>query len=146
MLLGMWLIDTFPVGPLKSLQQIAEEQIVPLFRHVGIVGFAAISLSAGLGEELLFRWFLQRGLMDWVGPPIGLPLGLVVASIAFGLCHWLNMTYALLTFCIGLYLGGLFIATGGVVVPLVAHALYDFVALVYLSRRFNVNNIIDHSV
>jgi membrane protease YdiL (CAAX protease family) len=35
----------------------------------------------------------------------------------------------------GLYLGTLFVITGNLFAPIVAHAAYDFVALVWLARR-----------
>jgi hypothetical protein len=60
---------------------------------------------------------------------------LIVASIVFGCCHWLNSTYAVLGTLVGIYLGGLLILTDHLLVPIVAHAVYDFVAIVYMVRR-----------
>jgi membrane protease YdiL (CAAX protease family) len=60
----------------------------------------------------------------------------LVASAAFGLAHFLTATYAALAAVAGLYLGTLFLLQGNLVVPIVAHALYDFVALLYLVRRY----------
>jgi len=42
--------------------------------------------------------------------------------------------YALLAGVVGLYLGGLYLLTGNLLVPIVVHALYDVVALGYLRR------------
>lgn len=139
MMLCMALIERYPLGPLQSLRDIAEHQIVPMFSEINVLGFAAISVSAGVGEELLFRWFLQQGMETWIGPPVGWIVGLVVASIVFGFCHWLNATYAILTCFIGIYLGALLIVTGNLLVPIVAHGFYDFVALVYLRHRFHTD-------
>jgi uncharacterized protein len=50
-------------------------------------------------------------------------------------CHWITRTYALLAALVGLYLGGLWLWTGNLLVPIVAHALYDFVALIWILRR-----------
>ena len=49
-------------------------------------------MTAGIGEELLFRGVVQALLERWLGPWIALG----VASILFGLVHALTPTYALL--------------------------------------------------
>ena len=41
---------------------------------------------------------------------------------------------ALLAGVVGLYLGGLYLLTGNLLVPIVVHALYDIVALGYLRK------------
>ena len=43
--------------------------------------------------------------------------------------------YAVLATGIGLYLGGVLIATESLVVPIIIHALYDFAAFLVLLRR-----------
>jgi membrane protease YdiL (CAAX protease family) len=93
-----------------------------------------ISLIAGVGEEMLFRGFLQTCLATWIGEPYGLILALVVASLTFGACHWLTTTYAALATLVGLYLGVVFYGSGNLLVPVVAHAVYDFAALMYLVK------------
>jgi membrane protease YdiL (CAAX protease family) len=50
----------------------------------------------------------------------------------FGLAHPISTTYAVLASLIGIYLGFLFVATDNLLVPIVTHAAYDFLALVYL--------------
>jgi hypothetical protein len=92
--------------------------------------FGAISLLAGVGEELLFRGALQSGLES----PLGVPGALLAASVLFGLCHWINHTYAFVAMAVGLYLGGLFLVTDNLLAPIVCHAVYDFGALVWLFR------------
>jgi len=59
---------------------------------------------------------------------------LLVASLLFGVVHWLTGLYALLAGMVGLYLGGLYLLTGNLLVPIVVHALYDIVALGYLRK------------
>jgi hypothetical protein len=93
---------------------------------------ALVSLAAGVGEELLFRGLIQEGLARWIGPPLGVGVGLAVASVLFGACHWLSTTYAVLATAAGVYFGIWMILTGSVWTPLVAHAVYDFIALMYL--------------
>jgi membrane protease YdiL (CAAX protease family) len=58
--------------------------------------------------------------------------GLLLASLLFGLLHPLTVMYFVLASLVGVYLGCWQLATDNLLVVIVAHALYDFVALVYL--------------
>jgi uncharacterized protein len=136
----------WPTRLLAEVLRVIDEVLVPLFRRCGLVEMAGISLLAGVGEEMLFRGVLQATFADWLGrlPGAG-QMGwngvqpadwaaAVAAALIFGAAHWVNAGYALLAALIGLYLGGLWILTGNLIYPIAAHALYDFVALVYLVR------------
>ena len=92
--------------------------------------FALIALLAGVGEELLFRGVIQSKLSQWTSPAAGL----ILASLLFGAAHALSRLYFLLATVIGLYLGWFAQYFGELVTPIVAHSLYDFLALVYLSK------------
>jgi uncharacterized protein len=124
----------WPVGPLRELVQMVDDVLVPLFRDWSLLDFAAISLLAGLGEEMLFRGVVQAGAAEWLGPARGPWLALALSAVLFGLAHPLSATYALLAGLIGLYLGAIWLASGNLLVPVVAHAGYDFIALVLLTR------------
>jgi membrane protease YdiL (CAAX protease family) len=87
-----------------------------------------ISLAAGVGEELLFRGLLQAAIADWLHPWAGLG----IASLVFGLAHSITRTYAVLATLLGAYLGGLWLACDNLLAPMITHALYDFLALLYL--------------
>jgi hypothetical protein len=43
-----------------------------------------------------------------------------------------SLTYAVIAALIGAYLGAIMLLTQNVLTPIVAHGLYDFVALLYL--------------
>jgi membrane protease YdiL (CAAX protease family) len=133
MLLVIFLAYLSPCGPLKSLREITRRQLLPLFEPLSIADKAAVSLSAGLGEELLFRGLLQSGLAALIGGQYGWWIGLIAASVAFGVCHWLNTTYAVLAACMGAYFGLLLLWTGNLWTPILAHAAYDFMALILLN-------------
>jgi membrane protease YdiL (CAAX protease family) len=62
-------------------------------------------------------------------------MALVAVAVLFGMVHALNVGYALLATLMGLYLGWLWMATGNLMVPIVAHAVYDFLALLYILRE-----------
>ena len=58
----------------------------------------------------------------------------MAASLLFGLMHPITRLYALLCVVIGLYRGWIWILTGNLLVPIVAHGAYDVFALIYLVR------------
>ena len=89
-----------------------------------------ISLLAGLCEESLFRGVIQAKLAGSVGP---MP-AIILASLLFGLCHFVNWAYAIVAAAIGFYFGLIWQFTGNLLPPITTHALYDFAALVYFLR------------
>lgn len=135
MIAGLLVIDRFPIGPLGELKRLSEEVLLPLFRQANVGQIAMISLLAGLGEEMLFRGLLQTGVAEWIGGLPGMIVGLVVASLLFGLCHAIRPVYAVFAILVGAYLGLLLVWTGNLVAPIITHAVYDFVALCYLRLK-----------
>ncbi len=134
MLLLLWVCVTVPWRALGDLTRTVEETVRPLLQGCSLVDLAAISLLAGLGEEMLFRGFLQQLIAEWVGGSAGIWVGLAVASVTFGLLHAITPVYAVVACLIGAYLGWLWLATGNLLAPITAHAVYDFLALVYFLR------------
>jgi membrane protease YdiL (CAAX protease family) len=121
----------WPIGPLKRIQRFSEEVIRPLLSPCSLIDLLGISSLAGLGEELLFRGVLQEAFMGWFNPWVGV----AVASLLFGLLHAITVTYALLAALMGAYLGCVWLyADHNLLVIVIAHALYDFVVLVWLLR------------
>jgi hypothetical protein len=117
-------------GPFGRLNRLVDHVVVPLFAGCSVADFAVIAIVAGFGEELLFRGVIQAALAEWLGAAAGL----VLASLLFGAAHIITPTYAVLAASIGACLGGLAIYTENLLAPIVTHAVYDFVALVYLTR------------
>lgn len=130
-LLGAWWCAHIKWGPFLRLMRELEGKIVPLFSDCSYFELAVISLLAGLGEESLFRGVIQTALVDWLGAWGAL----LAASTLFGLGHLITPTYAVLAGLLGLYLGELLLSYDNLLVVIVVHALYDFVALIYLIRR-----------
>jgi uncharacterized protein len=116
---------------LQRIRLFLETVLRPAMGSWTFLQLAFLSILAGISEEVLFRAVLQGGLSQ----VLGVGPALVLASAGFGLCHWITPTYALLAALVGLYLGGIWLMTGNLLVPIVAHALYDFVALLWLLRR-----------
>lgn len=134
LILGLLLLDRFPCGLWGDLQQTVERRLLPWIRHWSVLDMALISLAAGSGEEMLFRGLLQVSLSEVLPGIGGVALALVVASVVFGICHWITTSYALLASVMGLYLGVVLLITENLLAPIATHAVYDFVALIYLTR------------
>jgi membrane protease YdiL (CAAX protease family) len=128
LLFAMWWCSNSSLKPLQKLMNQVEESLVPVFLGASSGTLLLISVLAGLGEELLFRGVFQIGLAAWVG----LPIALAATSTLFGLAHLITPTYAVLAGLIGVYFGVLAVATDSLFAPIVAHAFYDWVALMYL--------------
>jgi membrane protease YdiL (CAAX protease family) len=90
-----------------------------------------VSVLAGVGEELLFRGVIQDGLAGLLPAWIAL----VLASILFGLAHAVTLAYFVIATVIGLYLGALYWMTDNLFVPVVTHAVYDWIAIHFYLRR-----------
>jgi membrane protease YdiL (CAAX protease family) len=135
MLLGLaWTLTTrWP--PARQLVDFVVKQLGPVLVGRPAVQLAVLAGLAGLGEEVLFRGVAQAGL-ERVLPDVW---ALIVASIIFGLAHFASHTYAVLAGLVGLYLGTLFLLFESLLIPIVAHSLYDFVALVCLVQRYRAS-------
>lgn len=120
-------------APFQRIRRIVDQFVADFLGPCGPIEFLLIAISAGIGEELLFRGFFQGFVAYWTDSLVGPWFALVVASILFGMAHAITPTYAVLAGVIGLYLGVAWMLTDNLWVPIVAHALYDFVALVYLN-------------
>jgi membrane protease YdiL (CAAX protease family) len=130
-LIAMFLVMLrWPVGPLARVKEFCEEDIVPLFDQSSWSELALISLTAGVGEEMLFRGVIQASLADW----LGMGWGVALASILFGVLHPISVTYVIITALLGSYLGAIWIANGNLLTVMVTHAVYDFAVLGYLIR------------
>lgn len=118
-------------APMVDVRRFLDERVLPMFRPLRSWQLALLCLLAGVGEESLFRGVLQPVL----GRPLGPVGGLLAASFLFGLVHWVTPAYALLTMAVGAYFGALMWSSGNLLVPILSHAVYDFVAIAFLLRR-----------
>ncbi len=128
--LGLWLLHQSDSERIRRFIEFIHETVGPIFRRATMGEVVALAVMAGVAEEALFRGLVQEGLIGIVG---WLP-ALLLSGLLFGLVHWVTPFYALLATIIGLYLGGLYLVTGNLLVPIVVHALYDVVALRYLMK------------
>ena len=134
MLVYLIVFHFWPVGILRDMRTFVDENLTQIFRGLGLHHLLIISLLAGFCEEILFRWCLQGGIAAMIGGQSGMIVGLLVASLFFGICHWVNFSYAFCTTVVGIYFGAMMIWTGTWLAPAVTHTLFDFVALIYICR------------
>jgi membrane protease YdiL (CAAX protease family) len=129
MLVIFWWLMHWDRPLLRQLREQVQWLIGEMFPDAHIGQFALVALLAGVGEELLFRGVIQTLLVDWTNPVAGL----LIASLVFGAAHALSKLYFLLATLIGVLFGWLVLHFNDLVAPMVAHSVYDFVALVYIS-------------
>ena len=112
-----------PLRAVRAVRRVYRDILKPLFAEIGVREVVVIAIAAGVGEELLFRGALQP------------EIGLVPASLVFGALHTGGrgtLAFGCWVAVMGAALGWLAVATGGLLAPIVAHALYDAAALVYI--------------
>jgi uncharacterized protein len=130
----LWFCLTCRWKAFQRIFNLIDEVFVPLMGRCSILEYAVIALLAGLGEEMLFRGVIQSVVTGLVGGNLGIYAGLAAAAVLFGLAHSITLTYMLLAALIGAYLGVIWLLTGNLLVPIIAHAAYDFAALIYLMK------------
>jgi uncharacterized protein len=88
-------------------------------------GFALVSLTAGICEEVLFRGFVMWCCAAWVGP-IG---AVLLSSLLFGVGHvYLGVSHIVRTGLVGLAMAGIVIAAGSLWPAILLHTVIDLVA------------------
>lgn len=117
---------------LRQCGEFVDEVVKPLADQLSVRSAAVISISAGVGEELFFRGMLQA------------EFGVIAASALFAAMHFGTAiaqfpVVALLYFFIGFALGLLYLVMTELWVVIIAHGLYDFIALIYLKHFYQVS-------
>lgn len=128
MLFFLALTIRWPIGPLARIKAFFDRELAPLLGGCGWSDFLLISMAAGVGEELLFRGLIQGALTKLFGPVAGV----ASAAILFGLLHPVSLAYVIVATLLGAYLGVVWIMTGNLLSVMIAHGLYDFIALLIL--------------
>ncbi|QOC23992.1 CPBP family intramembrane metalloprotease [Wenzhouxiangella sp. AB-CW3] len=111
----------------REIHAVVNQLIKLLFRRAPRGSVVLVAALAGIGEELLFRGFIQDGLDLLLGP---IP-ALLIAAVLFGLVHAVTRAYFIIATLMGAYLGWIYLATGNLLVPILIHALYDWIAIRY---------------
>lgn len=121
-------------APLQRIRSLLQETLGPRLYRRHWTDLLILASIAGISEELLFRGVLQ----PWLENSWNMTAGLVASNLIFALVHAVTPLYALLAMLIGLYLG-LSLDYGGdrnLLIPMIIHALYDFVAFIVILRDY----------
>jgi membrane protease YdiL (CAAX protease family) len=109
----------------NGVRSVYHDIIVPLFGRMSLAAVVVLGAAAGIGEEWLFRGVVQ---------PLA---GLIPASVLFGMAHIGSrrmLPFGVWATAMGAVMGGLAYVTGGLIAPMVAHGVYDLLALEYIRR------------
>ena len=138
MLAVVEVIERIDWEPFRELRALDQMPVVSSLLSLGPAELVTISLAAGVGEELLIRGWL----MGWLIGPLDqanwltIAAGVVASAVAFGLMHPVTPAYIVLATLIGVYLGGLVIWTGNLLIAIAAHTVYDAVHLLIARHEF----------
>ena len=127
------ILDYIPWSKLREVSQKTKEVINESLKNSSHFNRLLVCLLAGVGEEVLFRGFIFVVIFEFW--PWGLEFNLniiaaiIVSSVLFGLGHSISLLYFILTALLGAAFCLVFLWTGSLIAPIVAHALYDFYAM-----------------
>ena len=136
LLVLFWWMLRSSLKPLARIRRVLLTGLRPLFAPWSLIQLGIISVLAGICEEVLFRSVIQGTLATVAGPWIAL----IFASLLFGGAHLVTVAYGIIAAAIGVYLGLLWLLGENLLIPIVAHAAYDFLALVYFLRVWEPGN------
>lgn len=132
LILAFFISLLIPFPSIRAIRLYIQRYLMPMFRGLGPFDLLMIALVSGIGEELLFRGLIQSGIEHYTGtfPAI------VLAGILFGFVHFITPLYVIIASILGIYLGYLYFHTGNLVVPILVHALYNYIAFLYFKSTF----------
>lgn len=134
LLILFFVLQQLPYKALQKIRYLLLETLGPRLYRQHWTDLLILASIAGFSEEMLFRGVLQ----PWLENAWNMTAGLVASNLIFALVHAVTPLYALLAMLVGLYLG-LCLDYGGernLLVPMVIHSLYDFVAFVVILRNY----------
>ncbi|MAK60562.1 MAG: hypothetical protein CMK09_06260 [Ponticaulis sp.] len=140
-LLAMVVLTILPM--FMSLEDLPEDGVFAMLprNRKEMAWTAALSVNAGIGEEILFRVLLPIAVVVATG---SLPLAIVAGVLLFGIAHgYQGVAGVISTSMIGLVFMVIYLATGALWLVMLLHVLTDIRGLVILpiilkwSERFN---------
>ena len=113
------------VKALEATVELFEKILVPTFKDTKVTDIFSLSIISSFCEETFFRGLL-------------LPqYGIVISSVAFGILHlpgfkyWIYALWATLS---GALLGWLFLFSGSIWLPIIAHAVNNIIGMFMLKK------------
>ena len=115
--------------PLRNVRDFLIDTLGPYLSACRWYDLILLAALAGICEEFLFR-----GVLDpWIGP--------IPTNMLFGLCHFITPTYAIVAAAAGFFLSWLYRLESppNLTTPVIAHALYDYLAFLVVVRTWRVS-------
>lgn len=141
MFLTIYLLAQADFAWMRKIERLIGDQLIQLLRKQSLWFLITFCCLAGIGEELLFRWAIQggieRALLSVADPTVAWTVAAICSGILFGLAHFVTRAYLILATLIGLLLSLLVYLGGGLWAAILAHGLYDFLALLWLIKKSN---------
>ncbi len=135
-LLATALVFVAMVYSARGIREINEDQRQRYVGQIGDIGlflpsttrelrgFVGVSVTAGVVEEIVYRGFVLWYLATFM--PLWAAIGL--SSLAFGLAHSYQGFHGMWrTAAVGTAMAVLFVASGSIWLPIIAHALFDVI-------------------
>lgn len=123
-----------PYPEIQKIRRLLMETLGPSLKHCNWADLMVLAGIAGIAEEILFRGVLQ----PWLENHWGLNAGLLLSNLVFGAVHAVTPLYFIVATLVGIYLG-LSLDYGGernLLVPIIIHGLYDFLAFLVIMRAY----------
>lgn len=98
-----------------------------------LVNILVIAVIPGIGEELLFRGVLQRVFIKWTKNVF---TAVIITSLVFALLHFQFLS-VLPRFILGIILGYIYVWTGSLWMPVLAHFANNAMAVIYYHYMYN---------
>lgn len=130
-----WLLQS-QWEPCQNIQRIMDGVIRPMFQQFSVLQLLFISIVAGISEEILFRGVIQGSAQD----PMGNQTAILLSALLFGACHALTKFYFLLATLMGVYMSLVWMATDQLLAPIITHAVYDFLVLLWYLKWDKTNH------
>lgn len=130
-----WLVERSRLGSLRFLRFVVRKLVRDLFLEFSTWQIALVSLAAGVSEEMFFRGILFDAICEKLDISLAAWGLMLVSSLLFGLAHAITRAYLVLATLIGIYLALVLMLFDNLLVPMMTHALYDFVLLKYFLWR-----------
>lgn len=127
-------MEHMSITSVKKIRQVLLDTLGPSMHKNSWADLFILAAIAGISEEILFRGVIQ----PWMENSWGMTTGLIGSSILFGLVHAVTPLYAVLATGVGIYLG-MFLdydTERNLLIPIIIHAIYDFLAFLVIMRSY----------
>lgn len=130
-------LEIFRFRWIEDASEIAEKHLSVLLRVCNVWHLFALSLCAGVGEELLFRGWLQGTLVRELEPfgMGGIAFAIFLASLMFGIVHPLSRGYVVVATILGIILGITAYWSQNIFMAIIGHTVYDAILMILFVRK-----------